>query len=269
MGAKPSKPGSSRRIELTQTRKRVSPPKHESPKNATRRNDHRNGLRIRIPKRSSDGTRSSSEPRALYFDHTLPPWRKIHRDFEEDQEAKYFVYMFYDPTDYWASVEDDDYLIPSGIVMRWADKHFDKLISFCSGEISAESALRRYRDGDEEPEAYGPALLLAIQRSGRILGFATVEGWDSKTPTLMDICVDKKGRGVGSDIIETFMTYAQARGARDLDLSAVKSAVPFYQRLGFTFKSRDFEEDYNRKQPIYSEYGMRILLKDYFREEDA
>jgi GNAT superfamily N-acetyltransferase len=262
MGAKPSKPGSPPRP--TQTRKQASPPRattrRRSPINA------RPALTIRAPRRSSNGTRSSSEPRALYFDHTLPPWRKIHRDFEEDQDAKYFVYMFYDPTDYWASVEDDDYLIPSGIVMRWADKHFDKLISFCSGEISAESALKRYRDGDEEPATYESSLLLAIQRSGRILGFATVEGWDSKTPTLMDICVDKKGRGVGSDLIETFMTYAQARGARDLDLSAVESAVPFYQRLGFTFKTASGEEAYQQRR--YGEYGMRILLKDYFGEED-
>jgi GNAT superfamily N-acetyltransferase len=223
----------------------------------TRRNSpERPALRIRIPRRTNSNSSSSESAEPLYFDKSLRIWNRIASDFAADRTADYFVYMFYDPTYGRARSQGIDDVIPSRAVMKWAGSNYSSLIEFCSDEIDEDRAYMRYAGGDAKPE-YESALLLAIRHDGRILGFASVDGWDSSFPYLNDICVAKKRRGIGRKIIDAYMRYAKANGAEVFALSAVTSAILFYRRLGFVFNSEP------NKDQSYDQYDMYVPVADY------
>jgi GNAT superfamily N-acetyltransferase len=272
MGAKQSRPqtrkSSSPKVELAprpQTRKSSSPKVELASRHETRRNNT-SALRIRIPKHKSSSNRSTSNRsssesgRALHFDKSLKEWAKITEDFASDSEAEYFVYMFYDPTHGRSKIENDEYIVPSPEVMAWAGNNYSRLVEFCGNEVSEDPAYLRFAGGDDEP-AYESALMLAIRRDGRILGFAAIEGWNSPYPHLNDICVAKKRRGIGREIINTYMGYAYDNNATKLSLDSVRTAVPFYQSLGFDFETEKQREAYAKKR--YGQYKMVVRIEDY------
>ena len=272
MGASQSRAG---------TRKRSSSQKVEVA-DARRESPERPALRIRVPPRtntngnsnsgsgsgsirksirkSNSNSSESSEP--FNFDESLRPWNKIERKFLIDRTSDHYVFMFYDSSNDRARVQGIDTLFGSREVMDWAGSNYYKLTQFCGDKIDPFSAYTRYAGikGKAAPK-YDSALLLSIRNDGRILGFATVEDWNMRYPYLNDICVDKKHRGIGREIIDTYMRYAKANGAESLGLSSVTSAVPFYQRLGFDFDRESLREAYKKRR--YDQYDMSVSVADY------
>jgi predicted GNAT family N-acyltransferase len=58
----------------------------------------------------------------------------------------------------------------------------------------------------------------------------------------MAVLPQARGRGVGGALLQALMTAAQARGDREVVLSAQTHALPFYARFGFVAEGQEYDD---------------------------
>ena len=101
-----------------------------------------------------------------------------------------------------------------------------------------EAARQRFERIVRSPDHYLP---VAVSPDG-IVGYAWAQDYGAhlrtgdRTARLHDLFVrpDHRGRGIGAAIFQAAREWARQEGVRYLEWQASLSAVPFYERLGYS-----------------------------------
>ena len=238
MGVAGSKPNTNKRL----TRKASSSPKYPpSPRS----------------NRKTSSNRSSFSQ--VYFDPALPIWTKRIQPALVGRERAIF---------YFAESAAPGILV-SHKVFRWFDSHWYDLTDFCQGQLDTERARLRFRyvktniNMEREyganfnysagrPRTESPrferfveyadnTIALCIRADGLVEGFAILDADDDSLKVDV-ICVGPKKTGVGRIMMEDFKRFAVATGRQTIELTAVPTAVGFYEKLGFSRTEEEYEE---------------------------
>ncbi len=123
-------------------------------------------------------------------------------------------------------------------------------------ELGAWSALRAHAEpiryavfvdeqkvpAELEVDVFDPASLhaVAFDAQGRALGTGRLlpDGHIGR----MAVLPQARGRGVGGGLLQALMNAAQARGHREVVLSAQTHALPFYARFGFVAEGQEYDD---------------------------
>jgi len=107
----------------------------------------------------------------------------------------------------------------------------------------------------------GVSLRLAIGGDGQVAGFALMRAIVDEAELLL-IAVDPAAqqRGVGTALVDDFVRFAAARGARRLHLEVRdgNSAIMLYERAGFTLVGR--RRDYYRGSDGHKRDALTLAL---------
>ena len=107
----------------------------------------------------------------------------------------------------------------------------------------------------------GVALRLAVGGDGTVTGFALMRAIADEAELLL-IAVDPAAqqRGIGAALIDDFVSFATARGARRLHLEVREgnSAIMLYERAGFSLVGR--RRDYYRGSDGHSRDALTLAL---------
>jgi putative acetyltransferase len=83
----------------------------------------------------------------------------------------------------------------------------------------------------------GSMLTLVVNLDGEYLGFGSLK--DNKTIEMLYVHPDFAGEGVGTAIADALERIAHARGAEAITVDASDTAVPFFERRGYTAMQRN------------------------------
>jgi ribosomal protein S18 acetylase RimI-like enzyme len=86
---------------------------------------------------------------------------------------------------------------------------------------------------------------------------------------LLIVCLEKRGRGVGTILMNDAINYLRRTGRETIRLEAAERAVPLYRRLGFKeeFVSLRFRKKLKQREEKKRKRGGRIWVRQ-IREED-
>lgn len=215
-------------------------------------------------KTSSNRSRQSNSLSSsqVYFDTTLTIWAKHIQPalVGRDRGIFYFVNSKY----YKRAAED----LVSSKVFRWFDLHWYDLTDFCKGQLDTNTARMRFRfvkSHYEMEQEYGQnvnynlpntesprferyvdyadnTIALCIRADGLVEGFAILDAEDQKLKVDV-ICVGPKKTGVGRIMMEDFKRLVIENTQQIIELTAVPSAVGFYEKLGFKSLGNEGENE--------------------------
>lgn len=79
---------------------------------------------------------------------------------------------------------------------------------------------------------------------GRVAGVLLLRRSDPHTLQMKQVAVDEaaRGRNIGRALVEYAEAAAVSRGCREITLHARQSAVPFYEKLGYSVTGEPFTE---------------------------
>lgn len=232
------------------------------------------------PQPSPRSNRKTSSNRSafgqVYFDPTLPIWTKRIQPALAGRERAIF---------YFAESAAPGVLV-SHKVFRWFDSHWYDLTDFCQGQLDTGRARMRFRyvkTNINMEREYGPnfdysmgrprtesprfehfveyadnTIALCIRADGLVEGFAILD-MDDDSMKVDVICVGPKKTGVGRIMMEDFKRFAVATGRQTIELTAVPTAVGFYEKLGF--RRTDDEEDDDEGDDVDMEWTSDTLTK--------
>ncbi|HVX34799.1 MAG TPA: GNAT family N-acetyltransferase [Hyphomicrobium sp.] len=92
-------------------------------------------------------------------------------------------------------------------------------------------------DAAEFRTRLGEMLTLVVHLDGEYLGFGSLK--DNKTIDMLYVHPDFAGEGIGSAIADALEKIAGARGAEALTVDSSDTAVPFFERRGYTAVRRN------------------------------
>lgn len=197
----------------------------------------------------------------VYFDKSLAIWTKRIQPALVDRKRAIFYFA---NSSHYKRIPK---VIISQKIFRWFDLHWNALTDFCSGTLDTQKARMRFRylkSQYEMEQQYGPnfnynipitssprferfveyadnTIVLCIRADGLVEGFAILDMEDDSMKVGV-ICVGPKKTGIGRIMMEDFKRFAVASGYKSIQLTAVPSAVGFYEKLGFVSKDEE-EED--------------------------
>ncbi len=93
-------------------------------------------------------------------------------------------------------------------------------------------------------EEYSHIHLAAYTEEGRLVGYLNLTPQNEQVVKMRQVAVNpaRQGQGIGRKLVEASEALAQRAGFQVLSLHARASAVPFYQKMGYTALGEQFEE---------------------------
>jgi GNAT superfamily N-acetyltransferase len=208
---------------------------------------------------------------SLFFDRGLPIWAKIEKYLTtHDKDRAVFFFAEDARARYTKST------IVSRPVIRWFDIHWDHIMSFCGdSEIADDKARLRFR-GDvyaniredrgsnassstprtsssrfSDYVRYDRNVALCIRADGLIEGFMLITDGYRGDMELDVICSGKRGKGVGRLMVQTLKKYAVSAGKKSITLTAIRSSIGFYKKLGFKMVNPEGDDGYDDMDMIW------------------
>jgi hypothetical protein len=198
---------------------------------------------------------------SLYFDRSLPIWTNINKYLTTNNKDR--AVFFFSET---AESRYTKSTIVSRPVIRWFDIHWHAIMNFCGdSDISTDKARMRFRgepyaniqqnrDSDTASATpttssprfspyvnYDRNIALCIRADGLIEGFMLITKGYRGDMELDVICTGKRGKGIGRLMVQVLKKYTKNAGLNSITLTAIKSSVGFYKKLGF--KAIDSKEE--------------------------
>lgn len=126
-------------------------------------------------------------------------------------------------------------------IVDYGSPDYRKLVTFRDGILRKPLGLS-FSSEDLEQES-GDFHVGAFGDTG-VIGCCVLTPVDNDTLKLRQMAVrpDIQGKGIGRDIVGFAETIGKDRGFRRMIMHARKTAVGFYERLGYTVTSAEFEE---------------------------
>ncbi|XZF13219.1 GNAT family N-acetyltransferase [Chitinophagaceae bacterium MMS25-I14] len=97
---------------------------------------------------------------------------------------------------------------------------------------------------DEDPAEEANDITLAAEVNDHITGCVMLRHKDQKTVKLrqMAVAAEVQGHGVGKALVVSAEEWARTNGYSAIVLHARKTAVPFYEKLGYAVSGDEFTE---------------------------
>jgi hypothetical protein len=202
---------------------------------------------------------------SLFFDRGLPIWTKIEKYLTTHNKDRAVFFFAGDAHSRYTKST-----IVSRPIFRWFDKHWSIIMNFCGdADIATDKARLRFRGepyanirqnrnsntASSTPTTSSPRfspyasyernIALCIRADGLIEGFMLLTKGYRDDMELDVICSGKRGKGIGKLMVQTLKKYTTSADCDSITLTAIRSSIGFYKKLGFKAMNSSDDDGYD------------------------